>query len=421
MTDAGRRPPTATAPRRGPTLSWLALVTAVALTALAGDAARAIVINDPYFASSGGDPADVRGTLDAGYNAAFRSSLESPFQVVGTFGHCTGTWIGNDPAGEMSYFLTAAHCFDDSQTQTPASLTFTDYRGETVAAGVAVFHVPPERVDRPAGFGGASTDIGILELSSATTIIGDDGQRVRRPVLYDGGDELGALTTLLGYGAWGIGSRGSDGGLFPSATARRARGTNRIDSIFENAHGIAATFNPPGSGDATTHESAVAAGDSGSAWWQQHNGVWTIVGTTNGGSGSTYGNFSTAARVSRWADWVRSVYPTAQFWSDSIPTGVAGDVNQDGVVSAADSDALVAGWREPTYGLPVAEAIRLGDLNLDGITNLRDVAELQTRLRVPRRRGESPHRLPEPSALALFAAGSGLAAGRWASRRTNDR
>ena len=223
---------------------------------------KALVINDVYFSASGGNLSDVAGTVDTGYQLAREASFAIQYQAVATIGHCTGTWIGNDPVANKSYFLTAAHCFDDSATLTSTGATFRDYHGNVVASGIANFHVPPERVNRPPEFGGALTDIGIIELSGLATLLGDSGQQILRPLIYDGNQEFATQMHFAGYGLWGIGSQGSDGSLFPSEGVRRASGTNTIDSIFEQSHGIAATYNAPRTGDATKHESAVPPGDS---------------------------------------------------------------------------------------------------------------------------------------------------------------
>lgn len=382
-------------------------VTCMVAIGLASSDVSALVLNNNYFEASGGDTNNVAGTIDAGFSDARQRSVELPFHAVGAFGQCTGTWIGNDEEFDKTYFLTAAHCFDDSATETSTSMTFTDYDGNVVASGTATFHVPPERVNVPSGFGGASTDIGIIELTGRTTILSFDGQPIRAPLLYDGVHELGKQVTFNGYGSWGIGSEGSNGGLFPSTGARRALGTNVIDSIFEMDHGISATFNAPGEGDATPRESAVASGDSGSAWWQQHGGVWTIIGTTNGGSGSSYGAFSTAARVSQWVDWVESIYPDVQLFSEEV-TGVLGDVNQDGAFTQLDLDDFVAGWMSRTSELSIAEAIKLGDLNLDGFTEIEDLLLLQQAIQASPSPGalridfNGGLNVPEPSSLALF-------------------
>ena len=62
------------------------------------------------------------------------------------------------------------------------------------------------------------------------------------------------------------------------------------------------------------------------------------------------------------------------------PNGIAGDVNQDGVVSgngtglpeSDDVAAFVLGWGESTIGLTNLAKTQLGDLNLDGKTSLPD-------------------------------------------------
>ena len=367
----------------------------------------AVVINDQYFAASGGNLANVAGTISAGYSLAQSESFAPQFRSVGAFGHCTGTWLGNDFVADKSYFLTAAHCFDDSGTLTSVSASFADYSGNVIASGPASFHVPSERVDRPAGFGGASTDIGIIEMPGVVSIDAGPGQAVPRPVLYDGNQELGTQVSFAGYGSWGIGSQGSNGSYFPDDGPRRATGTNVIDNIFENDHGIAATFDAPGTGDSTVREGAVASGDSGSAWWQQHDGVWTIIGTTNGGSGTNYGSFSTAARVSQWIDWVQSIYPDVQLFSENQLTGVPGDVNQDGVFDDGDLTAFANGWREETSTLSLLQSTMLGDLNYDGRVFLEDWAILQSAME-----GGGPRAtleevlataiIPEPTTLAAL-------------------
>ena len=61
-------------------------------------------------------------------------------------------------------------------------------------------------------------------------------------------------------------------------------------------------------------------------------------------------------------------------------TGVAGDVNQDGVLDLLDLDAFLAGWRSDTTGLTQLEQTQLGDLNFSGLTDLSDAKLLQQAL-----------------------------------------
>ncbi len=273
--------------------------------------AHAIVITESDFIASGGDASDVRGSLDAGYAQARARSFAPPFRTVGHIGGCTATWLGDSPDGRWSYFLTAAHCHAYEQTRNDAERSFTDYAGRVTASGVGTFHVPEVRIQRPEGFGGASTDIGVLVLPRVASILDPQGQPVPPAVVYAEGEERGRVVPVVGYGSWGVGSIGSDGGLQPEQGPRRAAATNRIDHVFEQDHGLGTDFDDPNApdSDATEFEGAVASGDSGSAWWQQHDGAWVVVATSNGGSGTTYGCSSTAARASRYTDWLESVYP----------------------------------------------------------------------------------------------------------------
>ncbi|MCA9238019.1 MAG: hypothetical protein KDA44_21245, partial [Planctomycetales bacterium] len=260
------------------------------------------------------------------------------------------------------------------------------------------------------------SDIGIIELSGIATIRDAQGAVVPRPLLYDGSGEQGVTNAFVGYGSWGIGSQGSNGGLFPSSGPRRAGGTNVINSLFESGKGIGTRFDAPGSATAGVNESAVASGDSGSAWWQQHDGRWAIIATTNVGSGTTYGTSSTGARVSRYIDWIESVYSDVQRWSVLL-----GDVNRDGFVrgnglgdpAVDDFSAFILGWRQPN----TAASPNHADLNGDGTADLADFWLLREALQSS---GQAPIRaellgvaVPEPSAswLALSAAAT------WRRRR----
>lgn len=103
-------------------------------------------------------------------------------------------------------------------------------------------------------------------------------------------------------------------------------------------------------------------------------------------------------------------------------TGVAGDVNLDGVLNSQDVDDLVAGWEnvntvnEVVVG-PVAvgdlNSYAKGDLNFDGRTNLRDVFLLHDALANANLGGFNFSLLngvpvPEPHSMTLFALGLSL-------------
>jgi hypothetical protein len=90
-------------------------------------------------------------------------------------------------------------------------------------------------------------------------------------------------------------------------------------------------------------------------------------------------------------------------------TGVAGDVNQDNVLSQADVAAMAAGWGKVNLvnGVRAGDVntINDGDLNFDGVVNLKDVALLRDALGPAAVPGIDLSILPvpEPSMLAPFA------------------
>jgi len=332
---------------------------------------HALVLNDEYFTLSGGDVNNVAGTLDAGYADARAYSVEEQFLAVGNIGGiCTSTWLGNAP-GNKTYVLTAAHCVEGSGHLGSISTSFTDWEGnQSFLSGIV--HLPPERYD-PDNFGcggGACSDIAVVELDGQINIQDASGQPVTAPMIYDRDKESGFENTFVGYGSWGIGSQGSNGGLFPSSGQRRAAGTNVINGFFESDKGIGTIHDAPGTGNFTPRESAVAPGDSGSGWWQQHLGEWTVIATTNGGSGSQYGGSSTGARVSQYADWIDGIYPDVRRYSEEV---LIGDINLDGQITADlsgndDFTAFIDDWRSAS----VVGDIKIADLNEDRVVDLLD-------------------------------------------------
>jgi hypothetical protein len=63
---------------------------------------------------------------------------------------------------------------------------------------------------------------------------------------------------------------------------------------------------------------------------------------------------------------------------------VAGDVTNDGVLNQADKDAFIGGWMEPNmvgvFQIGDMASRAQGDLNLDGITNIKDLLLIQNAL-----------------------------------------
>jgi hypothetical protein len=64
--------------------------------------------------------------------------------------------------------------------------------------------------------------------------------------------------------------------------------------------------------------------------------------------------------------------------------GVAGDVTNNGIFDAADKTAFIAGWlqKHVVNGVQIGDMAShaLGDLNLDGITNIQDLLLMQNAL-----------------------------------------
>ena len=278
--------------------------------------ANALVVSEEVFVSNGGELESVLETIERA-NAGLRAkSLSAPFQAVGWIGNCTATWLGNE--GAWSYILTAAHCsnYDGGvETEQPTRRTFRSYRNEIVASGNGTVFLHPYRVDRPEGHGGASTDIALLKLPLVNPIVDDDGEPVSQPILYDGDSELSQTVEFVGYGLWGVGET-TLGGFSPQEGLRRLWGESVITSVFEREHGIGAIYVPKinEGGEVNLNWAQVASGDSGSAWWQDHQGVKTIVATTNGG----HATFSTGARVSQYAAWVKSIYAGVRVLSEAL-------------------------------------------------------------------------------------------------------
>ncbi|NMP27669.1 trypsin-like serine protease [Rahnella sp. SAP-1] len=286
-------------------------------TALLSANTFALIINHSTFIKNGGDINNIPNTLEHAYEPLRKQSMLAPFAAVGKIYACTATWLGDSPDGKKSYILTAAHCAeykDPSVSSGRYSGQFRD-RHDRLIAQDGVYYLGPYRVNRPDGFGGASTDIALLVLNKKATMTDDQGQPLSQPWLYDGAAELGQNVSLLGYGNWGTGqvspqSNASSADHFlPEKGSMRAWGESYIDAIWEMDHGMSAPYQPEQPSKAWAR---LAPGDSGSAWWQQHQGFWTIVGVTNGGSE----NSSNAARVSQYVGWIKSLYPQVRTLSE---------------------------------------------------------------------------------------------------------
>jgi hypothetical protein len=137
-----------------------------------------------------------------------------------------------------------------------------------------------------------------------------------------------------------------------------------------------------------------------------------VIGTTTSTTPVSYGNFSLLADNDYVASPVTGI------------KNVAGDVTNDGVLNQADKDAFISGWmdRRIVGGFQIGDmASRAqGDLNLDGITNIKDLLLLQNALAGAGLGAISLDDLeggvPEPSAAVLVPLGIALVTGLGRSR-----
>ncbi|KAM3463266.1 hypothetical protein MY5147_009702 [Beauveria neobassiana] len=271
--------------------------------------AHPLVIDKATFQLNGGDLNDIPNSIKT-QNELLRSySYNTPWLAVGQISGCTATWLGDKD--NWTYILTAAHCAGYKDEVTSVTKTFKAWDGRVIASGKGTAYVPPQRIHKPSGMGGASTDLAILKLPTKAQIVGKTGRPLERPILNDALDEKGRDVVFVGYGAWGVGGLGS-GSFRPAKGARRLYARARIDDIFELDHGIGATYDKAGP---SASWGRVGPGDSGSAWWQVRDGRAVIIAATNGGTGSK----STGVRVAKYKSWILSKYPEARFSSETGP------------------------------------------------------------------------------------------------------
>ncbi|RKT99765.1 hypothetical protein C7H84_29870 [Burkholderia sp. Nafp2/4-1b] len=303
-----------------------ALVLAVAMYV---STSHAIVISDNDFVRLGGNAFDVRGTAGRAMATLQKQSREPRFHAVGYLnGHCTATWIGDTLDGKWSYFMTAALCVDyghphpTDEAVRRYKATFTDWSGTEVASGEGEIVRPFQRLDPAAAkLGSLSTDLALVKLPKVASILGADRVTpIQPPVLYDGNAEIDVPVTFVGYGLWGPGTKGghdefSSGG----ALSRRAIGSSVLGRLLENDHGVEAGFNPVTGGALWAR---TAKHDGGAPWWQRQVGYDTIVAvassTVNAEAvkDSPFQARSVGPRISRYVDWIKAVFPQAQFLSD---------------------------------------------------------------------------------------------------------
>lgn len=285
---------------------------AVAFWALYSFDSLAIVISNSTFIENGGNLSNIQTTIENAYKPLRDQSFAYQFDAVGKIYGCTATWLGDSSDSKKSYILTAAHCaeFNDPSVSTGRYTGQFRDRHDRLIAEDGVYYLGPYRVNRPAGFGGASTDIAILVLNKKADMLDDQGNKLSPPWLYDGNAEKGKTVSLVGYGDWGTGhvspkGHSSDENFTPETGDLRAWGESYINDIWEMDHGMSAPYHPEIKSAAWAR---LSPGDSGSTWWQKHHGFWVVVGTTNGGAEYS----SNAARVSKYVGWIKTIYPAAR-------------------------------------------------------------------------------------------------------------
>jgi hypothetical protein len=269
----------------------------------------AIVVNEQAFKDQGGDPGNITGTIAKANQSLVERSYADPFLVVGHIDNCTATWLGE--AGGYSYILTAAHCTESDQKGGVVRVNrrFVAWNGQVIAGGQGWRYLHPYRLSIPAHMGGASTDVSIMKLPRKATPVDAQGKPVRAPILYDGRSEVNKTVHFAGYGTWGVGTAVGPWG--PARGPRRMWASSVITGIWEGEHGIGAAYRPQGK---SVYWGGLASGDSGSAWWQQHNGYWNIIATTNG----TANRSSTGARLSQYVGWIKGLFPLAVSQTDRM-------------------------------------------------------------------------------------------------------
>jgi hypothetical protein len=111
------------------------------------------------------------------------------------------------------------------------------------------------------------------------------------------------------------------------------------------------------------------------------------------------------------ADFGPFNFATDNDFADFILTGVPGDLNHSGSLTQADKNAFISGWlnRKTVNDIQVGDlqTFGLGDLNFDGITNIFDLALMQSALSGAGMSGITEAELlrgsvPEPSTLFLL-------------------
>ena len=166
--------------------------------------AHSHAVSEYVFTKNGGDLNNIKGTIAAANASLVEKSHMPEFNSVGHISGCTATWLGDDD--EWVYILSAAHCNNAKTDVADTGYIFyaDDYK-TIIGKGPGKIYTVPERNNKPAGYGGASTDLEILKLVKVADFVDSNGKKVVKPVLYDGMEEKGLPVQFVGYGIWGVG------------------------------------------------------------------------------------------------------------------------------------------------------------------------------------------------------------------------
>lgn len=263
--------------------------------------AHAIYINESRFTAMGGNLNNLAGTVPHVFDQLRMASHALQFHAVGDINGCTATLLGAE--GNALWVLTAAHCVLNTQLSNRTNnLWFNDRNGNRIAGGWGgwVF-VHPKWLSTA---GGGPADIALLKLPRTNWSLSLPEQ----PIVYDRTSELGKPVTFLGNGIVGVGLQDV---THLWSGQRRAWGESVVDVIWGENDAIGAGYVPTGN---TSSWARTDSGDSGSAYWQKHDGAWTIIATAASAGDTRQGG----ARVSSFASWIRDLFPGARLFSERM-------------------------------------------------------------------------------------------------------